>query len=184
MRKMGFKKNTVVPIGLMLLLIAIGLYGQVLAQERDGNLKGQSQVDWIVGQMEATQAIYVQIQGMLDEAKKEKDILKITCLDDKLTQTFVNLRGIEDRTQALKLAVSGGDTPTANHQSAILKIYVSRIQSLKAEAESCLGEVDIVLGDTKTSLNVDEDIAEKDPSEEMLLDAMGVDQPPLASGFF
>jgi hypothetical protein len=181
---MGIKKKIVLPIALLLLLIAVGIYGQVLAQEKDGSLAGQSQVDWIVGQTEATEAIYFQIQGLLDQAKKEKDILKITCLDDKLTQTFVNLRGIEDRTQELRVAVSGGDTSTANHQFAILKIYISRIQSLKTEAESCLGEVDVVLGDTKTILTIDGNIAAQDPFGEVSPDNVGVDQPPLASGFF
>lgn len=147
------------------------------------NLNGRQQVAWVEEQMGVVKAIYRRVQNMLDRARKEKDTLKITCLDDKLTQIHVNLRGVEERQDALKVAVGAGDTSSANQQFTILKIYVARIQGLMAEAESCIGDADVVLGETETTMTIDEDITLEDPSAPIEVE-VSIDQPPHASGFY
>ena len=143
----------------------------------------RQQIAWVEEQMGVVKGIYRRVQNMLDRARKEKDTLKITCLDDKLTQIHVNLRGIEERKEALGVAVGAGDTSSANQQFTILKIYVSRIQGLMAEAESCIGDADVVLGETETTMTIDEDITLEDPSTPIEVEVT-VDQPPHASGFY
>ena len=96
---------------------------------------------------------------MLDQARKEKDTLKITCLDDKFTQIHVSIRGIEERTKSLEISIKSGDRTTSNQNFSILKIYISRIFGLNSEAENCLGESDVVLGKTENSTTIAGDTA-------------------------
>ncbi len=178
-----------------LLLVAVtGILAGVRAQERTGdgenglgggmnNMSGQQKLAWIEAKTEAARGIVSKVQAMLDQARKDKDILRITCINDKLTQIRVNIGGIEERTLALRLAVDSGDPTVANHQFEILRIYISRVQGLKAEAENCLGEVDVVLGATETEVTIDDSITEEDPSDDEIPD-IAIDQVIQASGFF
>ena len=191
-------RKSILMLGSTMILAAVtGIWGNVRAQENpeadldldltvrsDARLSGQQQLQWIEGQQSIAKRISFSIQGMLDQARREKDILKITCLNDKLTQIHVNLEGVEERVAALRVAVQAQDTTAANQQFAILRIYISRIQGLKAEAENCLGEVDVVLGETETIVTVDEDITGEDPSKDLPPVDIGIDQPPHASAFY
>lgn len=151
--------------------------------DSSSNLSGRQKVEWVASQMGVARGIYQRVQNMLDKARKEKDTLKITCLDDKLTQIHVNLRGIEERQAALEVAVSGGDNSSANQQFTILKIYVGRVQGLMAEAENCIGDTDVVVGESETIVEIDEDISIEDPTEVEDI-TIGIEQPPHASAFY
>jgi hypothetical protein len=180
-------------------VVTLSLYGDVGAQgvadepgvppavdvtvDTQQSLSGAQMLSWVEEQIGVARGIYRRVQNMLDRARKDKDTLKITCLDDKLTQIHVNLQGIEERHAALEVAVKGGDTSSANQQFTILKIYVSRIQGLMAEAENCIGDSDVVIGETETIVTIDDDITLEDPTEVPDVD-IGVDQPVHASGFY
>ncbi len=185
-------------LGAAALVVGIAVLGNVSAQGTapdtqpdvdvtvaadDTNLSGTQMVAWIDQQMGVVRGIYHRVQNMLDRARKEKDTLKITCLDDKLTQIHVNMRGVEERKSALEVSVGAGDTASAKQQFVILKIYVARIQGLMAEAENCIGDTDVVIGESETIVTVDEDITLEDPTEPFNVE-VGVDQPPHASAFF
>jgi len=103
-----------------------------------------------------------------------------------LTQIHTNLRGIEERKPGLDQAVASGDRASADHQFAMLNTYVSKITALQAEAERCVGDSDIVLGESENSLSVDEDVSEQDPARDTLdtYQSIGTDQLPHASGYF
>ncbi len=178
--------------------ILVAVYGSAVAQREAaadgvvaigniGNeeqlLSGPQQVAWAGEQLNIARSIQQQVESMLDQARKEKETLKITCLDDKLAQIKVNLRGMEARKDALETAIQSSDSASANQHFMILKIYASRIQGLEAEAESCVGDSDVVLGDAETVVEIDENITVEDPSEEEF-ELPWVDQPQHASGFY
>jgi hypothetical protein len=179
------------------LAVTVSLYGDAGAQGvatpgapevdvtvgAESSMSGPQMIAWVEEQMGVARGIYRRVENMLDRARKDKDTLKITCLDDKLTQIHVNLQGIEERKAALEIAVKGGDTSTANQQFTILKIYVSRIQGLMAEAENCIGDSDVVIGETETIVTIDDDITVEDPTETPEVE-IGIDQPVHASGFY
>ena len=131
-------------------------------QPDDSGASPASQLEWVREQTVLAKQVFDRVKIMLDQARQEKDTLKITCLDDKFTQIHVSLRGIEDRTTGLELSIKSGDMNAANQNMSILKIYFSRIYGLNSEAENCLGDTDVVLGNTETStsLNADENITE------------------------
>lgn len=128
--------------------------------QTDESMSPQEQISWVREQTVLAKQIFERVKKMLDEARREKDTLKITCLDDKFTQIHVSIRGIEERTSSLEISNKSGDQNAANQNMAILRIYISRIFSLNSEAENCLGESDVVLGktETTTALNADQTI--------------------------
>ncbi|MCP4677049.1 MAG: hypothetical protein GY854_16350, partial [Deltaproteobacteria bacterium] len=128
------RKRVLGIVGVTALVVVTGIYGGVQAQQNDTpeaapldvtvhsneTMSGQQQLEWIRTKTEEAKRIGFRVQNMLDQARKEKDTLKITCLNDKLTQIRVNLKGVEERTQALQIAVQSQDTSTANQQFSIL----------------------------------------------------------------
>jgi len=112
------------------------------------------QLRWLRQQHVLTKQVFNRVKKLLDEARAEKDTLKITCLDDKFTQIHVSIRGIDERSRSFELSLKSGDTITANQNFSILKIYISRVFGLNSEAENCLGESDVVLGKTETSTTI------------------------------
>lgn len=187
-----------VVLGVVVAVGGVALLGDLGAQDTVGgevppqvdvsidstsDLSGREKVEWVESQIGVARSIYQRVQNMLDRARKEKDTLKITCLDDKLTQIHVNLRGIEERQAALETAVAAGDKSSADQQFTILKIYISRIQGLMAEAENCIGDTDVVVGESETIVEIDEDVSIEDPTGVDDVN-IGIEQPPHASAFY
>jgi len=158
----------------------IGRSGDSIGEEK---MTREQKVAWVEEQVAAAQHIYQRVESMLVQAKKEKDSIKISCLQDKLTQLEVNLQGIEERRMLFEDAIANDDAGDADQQFTILGIYISRVQSLMAEAENCIGEGDVVIGDADTTLTIDDDITGEDPTDPVDWQ-IGVDQPIHASGFF
>jgi hypothetical protein len=160
-------------------LLSVGGYSSVNADE-DGEvsaletspeptkevLSPREQLSWVRERTAAAKTIVKQISLKLEKARKDKDTLKITCLDDKLAQLQLTLRGVEERTKSLEVSIQTGNTTTADQNFAILKIYLDRVSQLNAEGENCLGEADVVLGKTETTTTVDPNIATYDPIDQ------------------
>ncbi|MBN2803155.1 MAG: hypothetical protein JXR91_08675 [Deltaproteobacteria bacterium] len=133
---------------------------------QDNTVPAEQRGQWVNEHTEHAKNIYRKVQNMLEQARQEKDSIKITCLDDKLTQINVNLRGIEVRKEAFETALSSTDNASADQHFTVLTIYSSKIDGLEAEAEGCIGESDVVLGETNTSVTISEDITEENPASE------------------
>lgn len=103
------------------------------------------------------------VRNMLDEARKESDIIKITCLDDKLTQINVNLRTAESRLDALRKAV---DPDRRIHEYTVLTVLAQKLQVLDQEAHQCVGQAMYETGATKvvTEINTNMLPFEENPS--------------------
>lgn len=77
---------------------------------------------------------------MLDEARREKDILRANCVNRKLTEVNANVRNVDQRSRALKDAVQAGDENRRNHEYTVLTVLSQKLDMLNAEASQCLGE--------------------------------------------
>jgi hypothetical protein len=77
---------------------------------------------------------------MLDEARREKDILRASCVNRKLTEVNANARNVEQRAKALKDAVATGDQSRRDHEYTVLTVLAAKLDSLNQEASQCLGE--------------------------------------------
>ncbi len=105
------------------------------------------------------------VRHMLDDARKNspKDIVKLTCLQDKLAQIEISLDSAKKRAASLKSAQAAGNKDLANHEFTMLTTLRTRSEQLDAEANQCIGEEIGMPGVNKTTSTVDPNIAPVDP---------------------
>jgi hypothetical protein len=77
---------------------------------------------------------------MLDEARRDKDILRANCVNRKLTEVNANVRSVDQRARALKDATTAGDEGRRNHEYTVLTVLSQKLDMLNQEASQCLGE--------------------------------------------
>ncbi len=140
----------------------------------------ESKADAMVEKMRSTRKY---VQNLLEQARKDKDIIKITCLNDKLTQINVSIRTFEDRLVSLRTAGKVGDAEGVNHEYNILVVLDQKVGGLRMEAEACIGESEGYLGKTEISVTTPPGEAEMDPTTFEDIGAEIVERPQPASAF-
>jgi hypothetical protein len=89
-----------------------------------------------VSQMRAT---LKNVLGKLEEARNTKDVVKLNCVNEKLTQVKGLLRISEQSDVALQEAVAKKDETSADHEYTKVTIANSKVEQLRGEAEQCIG---------------------------------------------
>jgi len=102
------------------------------------------------------------VRRMLAEARRQRDVVKTLCLNDKLSQIDVAIRSARDRRGQLQAAVNRNDAELSNHEFTILTVLRQRTEQLIAEANQCIGEEAAFVGDTRTQVTIDPDIPRTD----------------------
>jgi len=121
------------------------------------------------------------IQLLIEDARKQKDIIRINCLTDKLVQVKAN-QNIADRShQAMQDASARNDRDGAFHEFTRVTIVNQNVQTLGGEAEACVGEDLSYVGATR----VDVEGAPTGPDPTQPGTPMGpeIARPPSASPF-
>jgi hypothetical protein len=80
------------------------------------------------------------VSNMLDRANQERDIIKVNCLNDKLTQIDVAIRSAREHVELLQTAVSINNDNQRNHEYSLVQIFQQRTRALDVEARQCVGE--------------------------------------------
>jgi len=80
------------------------------------------------------------LSKMLDEARREKDIMRANCVNRKLTEANANTRNIDQRSRALRDAVAVGDDARRGHEFTVLTVLAQKLESIDREATQCLGQ--------------------------------------------
>ena len=81
------------------------------------------------------------VLGKLEEARATKDVVKLTCVNEKLTQIKGLLRISETADVNLQESVARKETATSEHEYTKVSIAQSKVQQLRAEAEQCMGQL-------------------------------------------
>ena len=102
--------------------------------------------------------------GALQGAKREKDIIRATCLDDKLSQCNANLQNMKRRQAALDEAIEQGDTGRANHEFTVINVLSQKFKMLSQAANQCVGQDLFETGDTRVTEEVDLFAPTEDPA--------------------
>jgi hypothetical protein len=89
-----------------------------------------------VSQMRAT---LKNVLGKLEEARNTKDVVKLNCVNEKLTQVKGLLRISEQSDVALQEAVAKKDQTSADHEYTKVTIASAKVEQLKGEADQCIG---------------------------------------------
>ncbi len=151
--------------------------------EQEATLSGPQQTAWAQEQLNNMQNLGARIQGLLDEARRDQDIIKVTCLNDKLTQVNVSVRSFEARMTQHADSARSQNVERRDHHYRLLVILAQRSRTLRLEAEGCVGETDVTFGRTNVTTEIDPSVTQDDPTEIPAVDYV-FDRPPSASGYY
>ncbi len=127
--------------------------------------------------------IYKEILSLLEEARKEKDVVKINCINENLTAIKALLKIAEQADVSLQEAVIKKDELVAQHEFEKVEIAYQKAKSLNQEANACAGKISMTPGETKVEVEEPKDITERDPTEQPKVDILVVERPPRASPY-
>lgn len=147
---------------------------------QDVNLPPQQMLDQarrIVPEMGRQRAT---VGRQLAEAKKKKDVVKALCLDDKVKQMTLAIDTVKDRVIGLNSAVTQNDADRSRHEFTVIQVLRTRVQTLVAEAQQCIGEETGFVGTSEVTVTVDPALPDTDPSN-FPEDELVSDPPTLSS---
>jgi hypothetical protein len=121
------------------------------------------------------------VRKMLEEARKQRDVVKTLCLNDKLSQIDVAIRSGRDRRTQLQAAVGRNDAELSNHEFTILTVLRQRSEQLVAEANQCIGEEAAFVGDTRTQVTIDPSIPQDETPYPSTDPTLVIGPPPCTS---
>jgi hypothetical protein len=81
------------------------------------------------------------VLGKLEEARRAKDVVKLNCVNEKLTQIKGLLRISEQADVALQEAVARRESTSSEHEYTKLMIAQQKVTQLRTEAEACIGQL-------------------------------------------
>lgn len=77
----------------------------------------------------------------LDEARSTKDVVKLNCVNEKLTQIKGLLRISEQADVGLQEAVARRETTVSEHEYTKVMIAQQKVAQLRSETEECIGQL-------------------------------------------
>ncbi len=123
------------------------------------------------------------VLALLKEAREEKDVIKINCINEKLTNIKGLIRISEQADILLQENVAKGEKEASAHEFQKIIISHQKVLSLRTEAEQCVGELAFAVGRTKVEVEKDKNlITDDDPTDEELPKTQVV-RPPVVSPF-
>jgi hypothetical protein len=132
----------------------------------------QSQADLTPDQMLARAQQFVagieqsssSISRQLQAARKDRDVVRVLCLNDKLNQVDVASGSARDRLASLRTAVSRSDADRSRHEFTVLEVLNDRVRVLVNESNQCVGEETGFIGEAEVSVSVDPSLPNADTS--------------------
>ena len=138
-------------IGLLVgLLASFEASAQTAADQKLGN--DADKLEASADQIARMKAAMKQVLVRVEEARAEKDVVKLNCVNEKLTQIKALLRVAEQADIALHEAVSNRDAASDTEFSKIA-IARSKVEGLRADSEQCIGQLAYIV-DEKTTVEV------------------------------
>lgn len=139
----------------------------------------QAQAKDYYKKMQETQRRVLMLQS---KAKKDKDMVKLNCVNDKLTQLNGHMTVTDQSMSSLTLDIAKSDDTARQHEFTRITILYQKVVTLGTEAEQCIGEDVSYVGATRVDVEIDPSIPPEDPTQPGL---PGVDttRPPEASPF-
>jgi len=104
------------------------------------------------------------IQTLQETARRQKDIIKLNCVTDKLVQAKVNINIAEQAMTTLHETIAKNDEGGRTHEFTRLTIVNQKVLILGTEAENCIGEDLSFVGATRVDVEVDPNIPVTDPT--------------------
>ncbi|GAB4291431.1 MAG: hypothetical protein Kow0090_04940 [Myxococcota bacterium] len=97
------------------------------------------------------------VLDILEKAREEKDIIRLDCVNKKLTAIKGLLRIAEQANIQLQESAAKKDDTVATHEYQKILIAHQKVKALRAEAEACTGAEDVFIGEG-TTVEVEQDV--------------------------
>jgi len=96
--------------------------------------------------------------GLLNEARSSKDIMRLNCVNEKLTQIKGLLKIGEKASLKMfeEFAAAKPEDKTLNFQYSTLAVAYQRTLVRRTEADKCVGEATVYSGETEVEVTVDD----------------------------
>lgn len=120
------------------------------------------------------QSLSMRVQGMLDQSRREGDVLRVTCLDDKLTQVNAHVRTLGDRVEALQEAVRLADEARRNHEYTVIIVLGQNLVVLDRAASECIGQDMYETGTTRVVTTIDPNTPDINPTDLVIVGSEGI----------
>ena len=113
-----------------------------LGFEQEASLSPAEQTAWADEKSATIVQTREYVNRLLSAARQadRPDIVRINCLNNKLMEINAQIGAFEDRRTALREAITMGDNERRLHEYRVLVVVYQKIQSLRGEAEACIGE--------------------------------------------
>ena len=104
------------------------------------------------------------VLDILEDARAEKDVVKLNCTNEKLTQIKGLLRVSEQASISLQESSAKDQIEDARHEYRKVSIAREKVQQLRAEAEECIGQLAFYIDEDMTvDVEVPDDLPDDDP---------------------
>jgi len=167
-------------LGAMLLLVpGVALPQQGLKVEDQEQIPDKEKLNRARADVERMRGLLKEVLQRLEEARREKDVVKLNCVNEKLTQMKGLVRVAEQSEVGLQEALAKGEEENARHEYAKVDLASQRAQQLRADAEQCIGQLAYVVDEkTLVTVEIPEGIPEPDTNPPELLTGLN---PPVLS---
>jgi hypothetical protein len=118
------------------------------------------QAEAIIGRIGAVTS---QVSGMLENAREDRNVVRVLCLTDKSNQVDLALGTAKDRQSGMLAALSRGAEGRARHEFRLLLVVGDRVELVSAEANVCLGAETSGVGQATLTMEVDPTQPTADP---------------------
>ena len=102
--------------------------------------------------LERMKSVLRSVLGRVEDARNEKDVVKLNCVNEKLTQVKALLKVAEQSDIQLHEALVNKD-PVAESEFGKIAIARAKIDGLKIDADQCIGQLAYIV-DEKTTVEV------------------------------
>lgn len=124
-----------------------------------------------------------QVETFVDQARKDRDIVKLSCVNEKLAQERGLVKVSEQAARDLEKALQRRDDDAALQLYSKVDIASRKVVRLRADAEQCIGQLAFYTDDrTVVEVVVPDGVANTDPTWFRTVADLE-DRPPPASGF-
>jgi hypothetical protein len=156
--------------------VTIPMEKQVTLSPREMQVRTESMINEMKGMLDRVLAI----QQM---ARKQKDVIRLNCVNDRLLQVKKLLNIAEASRNDLVEAIAADSETERYHQFTKVTISHEQVSVLRDEAEACVGEELIFLGPTEVVVDrppIVDDPTRNDPFD---LGSEDIERPAFASPF-
>jgi len=124
--------------------------------------------------------VLADLQAMAEQARKQKDVIRLNCVMDKIVQVKVNMNIADEAMRKLQESAARQDEGANLHEYTRLTIVNQKVQVLQNEGQTCVGVELNYIGATR----VEVDAPELPPgATEPNLQPPPLERPPYASNF-